>query len=267
MSLAEAPRLAIPESVARPATRSEMMRKPDPTDDEIEANPTLDPAFRRKNKEVQIDILHLMAWTEAQISRETRIPIERVREHCAVIRADRLAFLQQSDDEVKARIAANLAYIAGAVISNPRTRENQRDYLVAIEAMKEELRVREIGTVAKSMSVNYHSIHSDAGLEEAMVDDPKIRQLVLDMEERQREIEAERALHDPRQVRRDGERRVVALQAPSSADEPGCAQGHGGGDQPPPLQHAPAGWQEPVHVEVVPGLVSRQVPGSEGDLG
>lgn len=150
----------------------------------------------------------------------------------------------------------------------PATMPPPAAYLkAAMQAMSE---VRDIvglnaPTRTESFNVTASLVNPDA--QRAMVDDPEYGRLVMEMEDRERAFLARSRGDVPGAVRGIGQQGAMVLPAAPLAAEPED-DARGPGDD-PSAGDVPAAEDGEVRipVEVVPGLVSRHLPGSEGDLG
>lgn len=254
MSLAERPSRSMPEAP--------------PEGDEDDAHPMRDPDFLNIDDDEKVEALLFRGWSVQRIARATGFRVDHVQQYVDELDADMIEQLQESPVKVKERQIRMLRGIVANVMTCDQVRENPKLYLIAMKAMADERKIK--GYDAPVQSANFSvSLRGDMSQDqiEADFDDPEIRRHALAIEERQRQIQAEGHRKIPGVVRRAGERRLVGLQAPHRADEPGGMERDVGGDFPPVDQHASAGGEIGVLVEVVTGVLPGPLPRSEGAPG
>lgn len=216
--------------------------------------------------EEKVEYLLHRSWSVSRILRKTGLSRRSVLAIIDRIDEAKIAEISGSHEAIKSRHAAYLEEVAAEVFeAHERSGNvNPRVLRVGMEALAQVRRIYGLDAAEKSVSVNVDARLMDREQTEAMVHDPTLRALYLEIENRQRELEAS---HVAGTVRRAGERRVVALQTPSPADEPAGADDRGGRDR--AAHDAGAAPDREIRVlgEVVPGVVPGDVPGSEGHPG
>lgn len=183
-----------------------------------------------------------------------------------------LSDVMHQPEDVQAEHAMILNGIARAALDqfHDAPVDNRRSkYLeIARTAIADVREIFPLNAPSRSISLNVNAeVNSPDALPLVDIDDPESRRLLLAFEDRQRQLRAEREADVAGPVRRRGERRALAGQAAPPPDERGGAEGGGGPDQEAVDVHPPAGREVGVLEQVFPCLVSRELPGSAGDLG
>lgn len=232
------------------------------------AHPMKDREFRKLDEEYKVEALIFQHWKANEIARETKIPLKTVNEIVSRIDEEMTLQAEESPEQLRAYHSWYLRRVAVEIMSHPMTRENPKLYLVGMKALADQRDMVGANAPARSMSVSM-SLNTVVSAEhqQAFIDDPIIREHVLAMEQRQRELEAQGSGDVPGSIRRGRLQGTVEVYATPGPPERPDDPDRDGGDRPPDYADAPEARQELLPVAVVPGLVSGDLPRSEGDLG
>lgn len=227
-------------------------------------------ASPREKVEWAVDNKH---WTISRIADYCNLSPGEAFELRRRVVIDRARAILEAPEEVQLEHAFECGVIYRAAMecfyAQPRKARKSEWLRAALMAMADQRRIHGLDAPSRSLHVQVSADATREGGEPFMdlVDDPESRRLILALEDRQRQIRAERPDDVPGRIRRRGERRSLARQAPPPADERDRLGGGGGPDQETIDIDTPAGREVRILEQMVPGLVSRRLPGSEGDPG
>jgi hypothetical protein len=136
-----------------------------------------------------------------------------------------------------------------------------------IQAVGEHAKLGGLHAPTQSMNVSLSGQMVNPHAQQALINDPEYCRLIMAAEERERAILAQGPGYVPGAVRGIGVEGEMVLPASSWAVEREDDAGGTGDDSPPGDIHATSTRQESASLDVLPGMVSRHLPGPGGDLG
>jgi hypothetical protein len=154
---------------------------------------------------------------------------------------------------------------AGAPVMIASKTKESRTVLAALERHSKLIGL-DAPTKSLNVNVNARTVISPEQ-QQALITDPEYRRHVLAMEQRERELLSQGEGHVAGPVRGGGEPGEMVLRPAPGAPEPEDDGGRDRRDHPPGHLHAAPARQEPLSLDVLPGVVPGHLPRSEGDPG
>jgi hypothetical protein len=253
-------------SLAEMPNTSSSVPKASPEDASAYARLSGDPDFLNLDDDEKVEALLYEGWEVSRIARTLRMRRDDVQQYCDRIDEDMESALEESPAAIRKRHSRMLRTIAANVMASPKAREELRPYAIAIKALSDERKMLGLDAPSQSVTLSLNTVVSDEQ-QQAFIDDPVIRQHTLAMEQRYREIEAQGARHLAGPVRRTRQQRPLEVHDSPVPAERQDAEGGDGPDRPADDLDAAAAREVGLPLDVLPGLVSGDLPRSEGHPG
>lgn len=209
------------------------------------------------------------------IAEKLEVSVSRVNRAIGRVNAALIRKIRDKPDAEKGRLYRRYERIAGRSLDKQKVVDKKGNVVEisptaanvsnAIKATQEQANLAGLNAPTRSESLSAH-VRINPEAQQALISNPEYCELVMRLEELHRHA-TEGPGHVPGAVRGSGLEGQLALRPPSGDPQSPDGPDGAGQDPPPGDLHASEAREVGIPFEILPGVVLRHLPGSEGDPG